>query len=62
MDSMDKDNKNQGKTDSKPNVPMSLKPEFQGHKIRRRPYPAPKDQADEIDRQIQESVTTPACP
>ena len=35
---------------------LKLKPEFQGHKIRRRPYPAPKDQADEIYRQIQECV------
>ena len=28
---------------------LKLKPEFVGHKIRRRPYPAPKDQADEIE-------------
>ena len=27
-----------------------------GHKIRRRPYPAPKEQADEIERQIQECI------
>ena len=33
---------------------LKLKPEFVGHKIRRRPYPAPKEQADEIERQIQE--------
>ena len=33
-------------------VQMDLKvmPEFVGHKIRRRPYPAPKEQADEIER------------
>ena len=31
---------------------LKLKPEFVGHKIRRRPYPAPKEQADEIERQI----------
>ena len=29
-----------------------LKPEFAGHKIRRRPYPAHKEQADEMERQI----------
>ena len=33
---------------------LKLKPEFVGHKIRRRPYPAPKEQADEIERQMQE--------
>ena len=33
---------------------LKLKHEFVGHKIRRRPYPAPKEQADEIERQIQE--------
>ena len=33
---------------------LKLKPEFVGHNIRRRPYPAPKEQADEIERQIQE--------
>ena len=27
---------------------LKPKPEFVGHKIRRRPYPAPKEQADEI--------------
>ena len=40
-------------------VPAScdkLKPEFVGYKIRRRPYPAPKEQADEIERQIQECI------
>ena len=35
---------------------LKLKPEFVGHKIRRRPYPAPKEQADEIGRQIQECI------
>ena len=33
---------------------LKLKAEFVGHKIRRRPYPAPKEQVDEIERQIQE--------
>ena len=33
-----------------------LKPEFVGHKIRRRPYPAPKEQADDIEQQIQECI------
>ena len=31
---------------------LKLEPEFVGHKIRRRPYPFPKEQADEIPRQI----------
>ena len=35
---------------------LKLKPEFVGHKIRRRPYPAPKEQADEIERRIQECI------
>ena len=35
---------------------LKLKPEFVGHKIGRRPYPAPKEQADEIERQIQECI------
>ena len=35
---------------------LKLKPEFVGHKIRRRPPPGPKEQADEIERQIQESI------
>ena len=35
---------------------LKLKPEFVGHKIRRRPYPAPKEQADEIERQVQECI------
>ena len=52
---------------------LKLKPEFVGHKIRRRPYPAPKEQADEIERQIHECIdaglvleyndsTTPSTP
>ena len=35
---------------------LKLKPEFMGHKIRRRPYPAPKEQATEIERQIQKCI------
>ena len=35
---------------------LKLKPEFVGHKIRRRPYPAPKEQAVEIERQMQECI------
>ena len=35
---------------------LQLKPEFVGHKIRRRPYPAAKEQADEIERLIQECI------
>ena len=35
---------------------LKLQPEFMGHKIRRRPYPAPKEQADEIERRIQECI------
>ena len=35
---------------------LKLKPEFLGHKIRERPYPAPKEQADEMERQIQECI------
>ena len=35
---------------------LKLKPGFVGHKIRRRLYPAPKGQADEIERQIQECI------
>ena len=35
---------------------LKLKPEFPGHKIRRRPYQAPKEQADEIEREIQECI------
>ena len=32
---------------------LKLKPEFEGSVVRRRPYPAPQDQMDDI-RQIQE--------
>ena len=35
---------------------LKLKPVFVGHKIRRRPYPAPREQAGEIERQIQECI------
>ena len=35
---------------------LKLKPEFVGHKIRRRPHPAPKEQAEEVERQIQECI------
>ena len=35
---------------------LKLKPEFVGHKIRRTPFPAPKEQADEKERQIQEYI------
>ena len=35
---------------------LKLKTEFVGHKIRRRPYPASKEQANEIERQIQECI------
>ena len=33
---------------------LKLKREFVGHKIHRRPYPTPKEQADEMERQIQD--------
>ena len=35
---------------------LKLKPEFVGQKIRRRPYPASKEQAEEIEQQIQECI------
>ena len=35
---------------------LKLKPELVGHKMRRRPYSSPKEQADEIERQIQECI------
>ena len=35
---------------------LKLKPEFVRHKIRSRPYQAPKAQADGIERQIQEFI------
>ena len=41
---------------------LKLKPEFVGHKIRRRSYPAPKEQADEIERQIQECIDAGLVP
>ena len=37
-------------------IDLKLKPKFVGHKIRRRPYPAPKVQAVEEERQIQECI------
>ena len=37
---------------------LKLKPGFVRHKIRTRPYPAPKEQADEMERQIQECIDT----
>ena len=33
---------------------LKLKPEFEGSVVRRRPYPAPQDQINESERQIQE--------
>ena len=35
---------------------LKLKPEFVGHKMRRRPYASPKEEADEMERQIQECI------
>ena len=35
---------------------LKLKPEFEGLVVRRRPYPAPQDQIDEIESQIQECI------
>ena len=35
---------------------LKLKPEFEGSVVRRRPCPAPQDQIDEIERQIQECI------
>ena len=39
-------------------VPMDLKlkPEFEGSVVRRRAYPAPQDQIEEMERQIQECI------
>ena len=31
---------------------LKLKPQFEGSVVRRRPYPAPQDHIDEIERQI----------
>ena len=33
---------------------LKLKPEFQKTRVRRHPYPAPQEQVEEIERQIQE--------
>ena len=35
---------------------LKLKPEFEGSVVRRRPYPSPRDQIEEIERQIQECI------
>ena len=35
---------------------LKLKPEFQKTRVRRRPYPAPQEQVEEIERQIQECI------
>ena len=35
---------------------LKLKPEFVSQKIRRRPYPAPEEEADDIERRIQECI------
>ena len=35
---------------------LKLKPEFEGSVVRRRPYPAPQHQIDEIERRIQECI------
>ena len=35
---------------------LKLKPEFEKTRVRRRPYPAPQEQVEEIDRQIQECI------
>ena len=35
---------------------LKIKPEFLGHKICRRPWTAPKEQVDEMERQIQECI------
>ena len=37
-------------------IDLKLKREFVGHKIRRRIYPAPEEQADGIERHIQECI------
>ena len=41
---------------------LKLKPEFVGHKIYRRPYPAPAEQAHEIERQIHECIDAGLVP
>ena len=35
---------------------LKLKPEFEKTRVRRRPYPAPKEKVEEIERQIQECI------
>ena len=35
---------------------LQLKPEFEKTRVRRRPYPAPQEQVEEIERQIQECI------
>ena len=35
---------------------LKLKPEFEKMRVRRRPYPAPHEQVEEIERQIQECI------
>ena len=35
---------------------LKLKPEVVGHRTRRRPYPARKEQNDEIERQMHECI------
>ena len=35
---------------------LKLKPEFEKTRVRRRPYPAPQEQVEEIERQIKECI------
>ena len=37
-------------------IDLKFKPQFEGSVVRRRPYPAPQDHIDEIERQIQECI------
>ena len=37
---------------------LKLKPEFEKTRVRRHPYPAPQEQVEEIERQIQECIDT----
>ena len=37
---------------------LKLKPELEKTRVRRRPYPAPQEQVEEIERQIQECIDT----
>ena len=37
-------------------IDLKLKPEFEKTQVRRRPYPAPQEQVEEIERQIQECI------